>query len=1304
MPKTSFTAYSDSPLAKLLTEALAAISAIKKKYAHDIDMADTPEKIEAKNLVTLAESITQFAHHTILPKFDRGAKPSIGLMDLKTIRSKFKELQPLFKTLATRERVLTDEVSYQLSRIIFDIWNAESIDEDNFLEEFISRLDSFKPKLFERATPYPGEDLDILFTKIKNKIRKLVPEKLQTPLSVSSLLLRDHIREHLLLESLVPGHPMAYELMETTAKLIAAAPKSLEALIPFFNPEAVVQLSRSGLIGAVLYFGGFVSIRHIKSEDQDAVSYHYERKGSDGNDTIEAEKIYLKSRNHTLHKTLEPALRRYLAVHGEAHRDNALAQEAIHKGKIRLDSMLARTMILQRLRDAIILSLSQDSGSYLDEASRTQEPVILDSVMRQISTAHQRLRAINHRQEELRRKATHYSTATVNDLLHTHGDTDLLSDFNTHYQEGLDVSYGNQPLPPDVVKCIGGEYAAMVSYDPIGQTIQDSITDQLEELSSNESWLKTQLSTRQPLAIMLWQEQCAISLLRITRYKESLTRMDAFSVSDVEANIESLEQALARLSICFEKRIALRQELYDYMQLAHNYIAMASDESLRAAIVAEFSSAMHAAETVFNDLELAQQATRRDQQLLQARLENIKADAFFEESLHSIDPKKFEQLLRDKNTRFDAVQNELRRLKEQQKALEPKLAEQRTKKASLAQREHKIMDDLDAHQTETARLNQAVLIHSETLAKETRGASFEDHETLFEHLCLIKSILVRDKSKNKIPFKEIDALLDSLAEKTGIPGNFSKLLSLLKITNIEHWQTYRKNQEHLFRIKPSHDKFIEMHDLLFAALESKIQQLDTLLHLYQQQQLTETSKTRLEEKLRSIQSEHQRESLKLGAIEDEKEQIALALRDLLDEQEPQLKNEQTVLAQFVAILNEIDPLKQQIDFFAEDDDLTDLPLKIEALRTAVNYLIEKTELASLLIASLKDRSTYQATLSTFQQLIAQINQRITLVAQEKMSCSRTINTPEPIYDQEDEDYDQEAEEIVASLGLHAGFTLEEVDNIPHEDVDFGSVGVENRTVDPRENRLLVLQLFGSMLSDYLNQRNERYSIKDFFTESDKAARTQFITSLQSQLLDYVESSDKRVVLESIQTGINSFPGKNLKALLNNMMVAVLDIEQTEVIDNPDRVEEIRRRLRITNSIYVENLDTLYRHIEDMRVYGEQQRGPHGRAITALAQKLTNDIDNFILNHAQGLPDQATSQAFTKKFTARLHSEDNMMSEQDSNWANIVANISLILLLIPKLIYSKLATGRFSFFFEETKGSQLVRSIEESAQSLATSAA
>ena len=83
--------------------------------------------------------------------------------------------------------------------------------------------------------------------------------------------------------------------------------------------------------------------------------------------------------------------------------------------------------------------------------------------------------------------------------------------------------------------------------------------------------------------------------------------------------------------------------------------------------------------------------------------------------------------------------------------------------------------------------------------------------------------------------------------------------------------------------------------------------------------------------------------------------------------------------------------------------------------------------------------------------------------------------------------------------------------------------------------------------------------------------------------------------------------------------------------------------------------------------------------------------------------------FTNIFTARLHSEDDVMCRHHDFWKWLIGNfiiglLSLGVALGVKLIASKVNTGRFSMFYDKTQQLQKIEALECVILNFAASAA
>ena len=119
----------------------------------------------------------------------------------------------------------------------------------------------------------------------------------------------------------------------------------------------------------------------------------------------------------------------------------------------------------------------------------------------------------------------------------------------------------------------------------------------------------------------------------------------------------------------------------------------------------------------------------------------------------------------------------------------------------------------------------------------------------------------------------------------------------------------------------------------------------------------------------------------------------------------------------------------------------------------------------------------------------------------------------------------------------------------------------------------------------------------------------------------------------------------------------------------------------------------------MHQYAPKLQDPMEREIVGkLASQLKQDVDHFISQHPQKLPESKEFNRFTAKFNARLHSEDIIMSRQE-NWKSFAINLFLALISVGialgiKAIHSKLTSGKVGFFAAESKKQEVISNIQE----------
>jgi hypothetical protein len=1249
---TSFTDYASSPLSILLTQALESIAKIKAKYASDLAEADTPEKKAAQNFIHLLESTACLLHQKVLPTFSCGQSPD--LMAIAKILSNSRKLRPLADAMKTREIILIDTIQRNLTDIINVARLQKDKDDSNLMTSISRVIVQNKTELYKQATAIPGPDLDELLYKIIEKINQLNLQA--SPRELTNQELIQQISRHLELEKYVPIHPIVYELMEMMLRLAKAAPTDLKSLIPFFNPAASLKLFESGFIGKILTTLGGFRLEQLH-KDSFVFELHYKNTTT----TIDATDVYTNTRELFLYQTLEPALRRYLARYDETHITNAVASEAIKQGKLRVASEFARSKLLKDITTRTIDYLHKNFLMHL-QTEANQPPIAtdlpqLEATIHHIENHINFISASRKFRDNLQHSLQLYTSSPVIDLLQMLNDSSLVDEYKSHKEDGLDLAYCEQPLPNTIVLGTDGPCALVNTIIDVRRTIHSKITEQIECLQNQQEHYQEQINRLNASLIAQWQQECASHLRKIRDLDHQLQEIPLLYVTTIEEDANLLETESQRLLALSEEQKKLKNSAIELLTSVEQTIQPLSSKWLRDELQKQATEVLQAANTLIERLNLSLQSCNKEQQIIATRLQKILSNIRFLENLQSAHAPEMQLSLDEKQQQLAAVQEEKYCKQTHLAKNQATVVAQRAKQENLVllmQQNHEKISTID---TELNALTDTITTLSQRISIEATPQNREHYRNIFEHLCIIQSHLAIAKKTNKIPFNDICKIM-----------SLEELLPLLDSDLVlSDWKNYRERQDSRFKSKPSAQEYSKKHDVLRSALENKIHEIDLFLQIAPEIDLHKTrlqeilsSKHNLEQNIRAMQFEIERLALEIQGQQQENEHTSLAI-DALHDEESLLKATQTILQQLIEILTDIDQFKRRIELFAENRDVTELPQHILDIKNIEKLLIEKIKETATALSSFEQQQHYQPTLSIIQQLLEQLQKRIDVIIEEKTTAIQDITTieetplPEMVVFEEDEPLVNDSNARIVREELVQGFI--------------------------------------NALTNYQVTRDQHYKIKDFFISADKHMRHAFITELKTKLHSYAESGDSSDVIQTIQE--HAFPGKHLQPLLHKITADILEIGQ--VLTQPEQaVEDILAILDQNHPTYVVALRALYQQISCMQNYGTEH---NNRTATALAEKLKQTTDRFITSHGASLPDLHTYQDFTKKFTARLHSEDNVMREHDHNWRYIAANIALALLLIPKLIYSKLTTGRCSFFFEETKASQLINAIDVSAHLL-----
>ncbi len=259
---------------------------------------------------------------------------------------------------------------------------------------------------------------------------------------------------------------------------------------------------------------------------------------------------------------------------------------------------------------------------------------------------------------------------------------------------------------------------------------------------------------------------------------------------------------------------------------------------------------------------------------------------------------------------------------------------------------------------------------------------------------------------------------------------------------------------------------------------------------------------------------------------------------------------------------------------------------------------------------------------------------------------------------------------------------------------------QEQAKEARANRYAELNTsqFIPLLDRYEIEREERYAIKDKINVNDKQKRSEFIVSLKKSFgyladpLGVDISKDK--LLTKLEKGIKLYPGVHFRTTMYQLMLGLM-----EEIPPGNYAAEAEKILEgAKNPDYINKLKALYQAIEDLKQFGTKLNQETERTVIAnLVVQLKQDVDYFVVKQGEDFSDKAFM-AFKQKMTARIHSQDTLMSHHE-NWHSLALNIFLAVISVGvalgvKAAYSKWTTGQVTFFSRETMKQEKLSEVQQ----------
>ncbi|CAM3106407.1 Uncharacterised protein [Legionella steigerwaltii] len=233
--------------------------------------------------------------------------------------------------------------------------------------------------------------------------------------------------------------------------------------------------------------------------------------------------------------------------------------------------------------------------------------------------------------------------------------------------------------------------------------------------------------------------------------------------------------------------------------------------------------------------------------------------------------------------------------------------------------------------------------------------------------------------------------------------------------------------------------------------------------------------------------------------------------------------------------------------------------------------------------------------------------------------------------------------------------------------------------------------FKQMLFAYQSDRNQHYHAKDFFDSRDKDSRDKFIDDFANDekmgLKAYIDSGNSDILLQKITTKMDEFQGVKMQATLSRIALKLMEADANpENVENlPEKAKEVLLALQRKKGkceAYALKMQGLYEKIKGIEIYAATLPEPEKGTIKKLTEDLAKDVDQFVYQNKAEIPGKEAYQKFEMKVKARLHSQDDVMSEHKS-WPARIANFLFSVVTLGKLIVSKVRTGRATPFFDKT---------------------
>ena len=437
----------------------------------------------------------------------------------------------------------------------------------------------------------------------------------------------------------------------------------------------------------------------------------------------------------------------------------------------------------------------------------------------------------------------------------------------------------------------------------------------------------------------------------------------------------------------------------------------------------------------------------------------------------------------------------------------------------------------------------------------------------------------------------------------------------------------------------------------------------------------------------------------------EKQQSLIAILDQL--QSTNLLKGKDLIAQLEAIDRQNRPVSNNLEvnspvrtnLIAEVNKLlSNVDREIELLNKNKQSIMNKFSQVVKLIAEFKENCFEQsmelANLQHIDQRLHEINASI--LTQEQDFAPAPAQPKAAVAPQAAEDDDILAVSSSSSSSLPS--SLSSRSSISTISTLADGNGINDLDEAARTRRAALFSLLNTELTTYAHdntssrtEKNKLELLREALSYFDKAKNQRSILAKEQAILVLLNRNiDKQLTAP-------------FHAFLNRMKLAILVYDYQYLNLSGD----LERHLRLASPKIQQNIRALYAQLHSMAEYGQKLKKPEQEIVGQLEFDLRRELDDFVARsfdpdfpNSPSTDEMATCfDDFKERFTARLHSQDHMMTQHTKKWRPIVANIlagvaTLGIALGVKLIYSKLKEGHASFFMGKTGKEQQVKRVED----------